>query len=215
MVLFKLCIADQKEGKAYQKEVKDAEAEHLVGLKIDEMIKGDLIGLNGFELKITGGSDKSGFPMRHGILGIRKKINIYGGVGFKGKGRRGKRVKGLKRRKTICGHKINENISQVNLVVVKEGPKKLSDALGVKGKEGEAKKEPKQQKAEPKETKAKESKPEDKEKKAETKEQQEKPKGKDEGKKEKPKEDNPKKPDEKKSPEKPKETTEEKKEENK
>ena len=85
MASYKLCIADPKKGKSYQKEVKDAEAAPFVGMKIDEIVKGDLIGMHGFEFKITGGSDKCGFPMRHGILGIRKRINIYGGVGFKGK----------------------------------------------------------------------------------------------------------------------------------
>lgn len=161
MVSYKLCIADPKKGRAYQKEVKDAEAQPFVNLRIDEIVKGGSIGLPGFEFKITGGSDKCGFPMRHGILGIRKRINIYGGVGFSGKsrvlkkGKKSKRLKGLKRRKTICGHKISENISQINLVTVKEGAKPLNEVLGVEDKaKGEAKKEsPKGEKKEEKKPK--------------------------------------------------------------
>ncbi|HIH10633.1 TPA: hypothetical protein HA241_00405, partial [Candidatus Woesearchaeota archaeon] len=42
------------------------------------------------------------------------------------------------RRKTVCGHKINEKIVQINLKVTKEGSKKLAAVLG---KEGEQKAE--------------------------------------------------------------------------
>jgi len=142
MAEFKLCISDPKTGKTYQKEVKDDQASPFIGLKIDEAINGEVIGATGFELKITGGSDYCGFPMRHGILGIRKRVSILGGVGFKGKGRNKKRRIGMKKRKTICGHKINEQITQINLVVTKAGAKDLGAALGVEGK-GEAKEAPK------------------------------------------------------------------------
>src|SRR3989338_6726698 len=103
MANFKLCIADPTTGKTYQTEAKDEEEKGFMGLNIGEGIKGELIDLHGYELLITGGSDYCGFPMRKGILGVRKKITLLGGVGFRGSG------KGIKRRKTVCGHKINEN----------------------------------------------------------------------------------------------------------
>jgi len=118
MASFKLTIADPKTGKCYQKEVKDAEASQFMGLNIDEAAKGDAFGMAGYEFTITGGSDYCGFPMRHGILGIRKKIHSLGGVGFRGLG------KGEKMRKTVCGHKIHEKIVQINLKITKEGSKK-------------------------------------------------------------------------------------------
>ena len=37
-----------------------------------------LPGIDGYEFLITGGTDYCGFPMRRGILGIRKKITISG-----------------------------------------------------------------------------------------------------------------------------------------
>ncbi|HLC65386.1 MAG TPA: 30S ribosomal protein S6e [Candidatus Nanoarchaeia archaeon] len=119
MTDFKLVVSD-KEGKSYQKELKSPQSDFLIGKNIGEAISGDLVGLQGFELKITGGSDNCGFPMRHGILGVRKKITLYGGVGFSGG------LPGERRRKTVCGHKINETITQVNLKVVK-GSQKLAD----------------------------------------------------------------------------------------
>lgn len=146
MVSFKLCISDPKTGKSYQKEVKDQQATPFIGLNIGETIKGELFDLTGYELQITGGSDYCGFPMRRGILGVRKKITIAGGVGFRSKG------KGIKRRKTVCGHKINETIVQINLKVIKEGTKKIAEALGIQEKpeEGKGKEKEKQKSKEEK-----------------------------------------------------------------
>lgn len=125
MVSFKLCISDPSTGKTFQKEVKDSLTNPFIGLKIGEAVKGDNIELAGYELQITGGSDYCGFPMRKGILGTRKKITIYGGVGFRGD------TKGIKRSKTVCGHKIHERMSQINLKVIKQGQKKLADIFGI------------------------------------------------------------------------------------
>ena len=133
MASFKLCISDSS-GKTFQKEVKDGNARPFIGLNIGETVKGDGFDLNGFEFQITGGSDYCGFPMRKGILGERKQLTVYGGIGFTGD------AKGIKRRKTVCGHKIHERISQINLKVVKEGSKKLGEVLGQK-EEAQEKKE--------------------------------------------------------------------------
>lgn len=150
MVSFKLCISDPS-GKTFQREVKDSLARPFMGLNIGETIKGDSIEISGYEFQITGGSDYCGFPMRKGILGLRKKIAIYGGVGFRGD------AKGIKRRKTVCGHKIHEKISQINLKVTKQGNKKLAEIFGVAEKpEEKAAKEPKKEEA--KEHKAEEKK---------------------------------------------------------
>ncbi len=124
MATFKLSIADPT-GKTYKKEIKDAEARPFIGMNVGETIKGDSFGLAGFEMRITGGSDYCGFPMRKGILGQRKKITILGGVGFRGA------EKGIALRKMVCGHKIHDKISQINLKVTKQGEKPLADALGV------------------------------------------------------------------------------------
>ncbi len=182
MADFKLTIADPKSGKCYQKEVKDAEAAPFIGLNIGETINGESFGLGGYEFQITGGSDYCGFPMRRGILGIRKKVILYGGVGFSGKmrplrkGKKPRRKGGIRKRKTVCGHKINDKIHQINLKVTKEGSKKIADTLGggkEAGKEGakpEGKPAEKAAEAKP-EAKPKEA-PKPEAKPAETKEEQ-------------------------------------------
>ncbi|OGX07662.1 MAG: hypothetical protein A2Z88_00775 [Omnitrophica WOR_2 bacterium GWA2_47_8] len=121
MATFKLSIADPKAAKTYKKEVKDNEARPFIGANIGENIKGDSFGMLGYELQITGGSDYCGFPMRRGILGQRKKVTILGGIGFKGA------QKGIAMRKTVCGHKIHEKISQINLKIAKAGEKPLTE----------------------------------------------------------------------------------------
>lgn len=126
MASFKLNIADPSEAKCYKTEIKDAQAAPLLGLNIGEKVDGSSLGIEGYEFEVTGGMDYAGFPMRHGILGERKRITMYRGTGFRGG------LKGMKKRKTVCGHKINERISAVNLKVTKQGSKKLSEMFGSK-----------------------------------------------------------------------------------
>ena len=158
MASFKLNLAT-KEGKCYKTEVKDQYAAPLMGLNIGEKIEGNKLGLEGYEFQVTGGMDYCGFPMRSGILGQRKKISIYKSIGFRGA------LKGIKRRKTVCGHKVNEKISAINLKVLKEGTKKLADMF-VKEEKAEANKD---DKAEKKPKEKKEAKPQAEEKKEEKK----------------------------------------------
>ena len=133
MVDLKLVIGT-KEGKTFQKEVKSPESDSLHGKHLGETIKGDALGMEGYEFLITGGSDKCGFPMRKGIQEHRKKVMIGGGSGFSGKKRflnkkKNKRTqKGLLKRRTVCGERINSIIRQVNLKVVKAGSKPLGEA---------------------------------------------------------------------------------------
>ncbi|MBI2660309.1 30S ribosomal protein S6e [Candidatus Woesearchaeota archaeon] len=169
MASFKLCISDPSTGKTFQREVKDNAASLFIGLNIGENIKGDSFEMSGYEFLITGGSDYCGFPMRKGILGLRKSLTVYGGVGFRGA------AKGIKIRKTVCGHKIHERISQVNLKVVKQGSKKLAEIFGKEEKAEEKEAKPKEQKPESKEAEVKEHKKaeEKKEEKAAAKEHKE------------------------------------------
>jgi len=151
MVSFKVVISN-KEGKSTQKEVSDPNSRSLIGKKIGEIIKGEFIGLTGYELQITGGSDYCGFPMRKDVPGMgRKKIFAVSGVGIRRAGR------GVKQRKTVCGNTIHPRISQINLKILKEGKESLFEAKAEekpKEKKGEKKKrEKKEEKEEPKEIK--------------------------------------------------------------
>ncbi len=135
MVDFKIVIG-AKDGKTYQKEVKSPESDNLLKRRINETISGSLIGFDGYEFMITGGSDKCGFPMRKGIQEPRKRVTVRGKtVGFSGKNRNKDKQKGLIKKKTVCGEMITKIIHQINLKVVKEGPNSLAEAPAEEAKE--------------------------------------------------------------------------------
>ena len=90
------------------KELKDSDANPLLGLTVCQETDASLVGLQG-KIKITGGSDKSGVPMRSDILGgSRKRVLISQGVGLQGT------EKGLRKRKLLRGNTISEEIYQIN-----------------------------------------------------------------------------------------------------
>ena len=123
-------IIGTKEGKTYTLELKEEQAALLNGKKIGDVIAGDVFGLAGYELKLTGGSDNSGFPMRKGILGNRKVQSLVSTPpGFKPK------RKGERRRKTIRGEVYDTSITEVNCVVSKAGAKPLSEIIKTENKE--------------------------------------------------------------------------------
>ena len=125
MAEFKLVISDPKTGKTTQKEIKDQSANAFLNKKIGETVAGESIDLTGYEFMITGGSDKSGFPMRKGIQSKRKKILVgKGSVGFSGKNR-GYTEKGIVKKKTVCGDRVDSGIAQINLKITKQGTAQL------------------------------------------------------------------------------------------
>ena len=128
MVDFKIVIGTE-DGKTHQKEIKSPESDNLLKRRINETISGNLIGFEGYEFLITGGSDKCGFPMRKGIQEPRKRITVKGKtVGFSGKNRHKDKQKGLINKKTVCGEMVTKIIHQINMKVVKDGAKPLSEA---------------------------------------------------------------------------------------
>ena len=116
----KIVVSDK--AVSYQMEAEDAK--QIVNLSIGDEFDGNVIGLEGYTLKITGGSDKNGFPMRRDISGPRRVRSLLtGGVGYNPK------VDGVKRRKTLRGNTISEDIVQVNTIVTKSGSQTLKDIL--------------------------------------------------------------------------------------
>jgi len=150
--MFKVVISEPKTKKSYQVE---KEAPSLVGLKIGDKFDGSMVGLNGFTLEVTGGSDKDGTPMRKDLDGpVRRKALLTKGVGFRGgktKKVHGKKkylkVKGMRKRKYIRGNTLSEDIAQVNCKII-EGEGDVPLILGIKKEEvkEEAKKEPEEKK---------------------------------------------------------------------
>lgn len=114
-----------KGGKAYSLELEGSKAERFLGKRIGDTINGELIGLNGYKLKITGGSDSDGFPMKKSVKGTKRVKSFMSG----GTGMRQKR-EGVKKRKFVRGRMVSEDTAQLNLKVTEEGSEEISKALG-------------------------------------------------------------------------------------
>lgn len=117
MAKFKIIVSEPETGKSQFIEVEGTQAVPLIGRKLGEVINGAAIKLSGYKLKITGGSDRDGFPMRPNIHGgVRVGAILSEGVGFHPASR------GERRRKTVRGNIITDAIVQINMKIV-EKPK--------------------------------------------------------------------------------------------
>jgi small subunit ribosomal protein S6e len=130
-------------GMSYAVDVKGANYNHFLGKKIGDVVDGQFVGegdqsLLGYKLQITGGSDRTGTPMRPDVNGgNRQAVLVTEGVGFKAhklvkkKGHRYRyRYSGLRKRRFFRGNTINQDTVQLNLKVVDAGKKSLGDILG-------------------------------------------------------------------------------------
>ena len=182
MPVWKFVIGEPNTRKTYQLEIDQSKAIGLIGKKIGEEFNGEIIGLPGYTLKITGGTDKDGFPMHPSVNGTgRRKILLSGPPCFHPK------LEGQRKRKMVHGNMISEDIVQINVKVIKKGEKPLEELLPTKPKKEEAKKEEKveekKKEVKPEEEKKPEAKPQEEEKeKSEEKEKVEPEKKKAEGK---------------------------------
>ena len=105
---FKLVISDSK-GKSSSHELRDKSAQPLLGSKIGDVLDSSIIGMEQGKIKITGGSDKSGTPMRQDIHGgVKKYVLISKGVGMRNS------TEGARVRKLIRGNMVTEEIFQLN-----------------------------------------------------------------------------------------------------
>jgi len=142
-MVFKINVSHK--GKTYKTETSD---ESLVGLSIMDKIDGKQLSqdLIGYELEITGTSDKAGFAGFANIEGpgLKKVLLGYGkGMHKKPKGEKKKssRPKGLRLRKTVRGKEISLDTIQINTKVLKEGQKKFESLFDKKEESSEEKKE--------------------------------------------------------------------------
>ena len=109
MAQFKLVVSDTK-GKSIMQELKDRAAQPLLGSKIGAVLDASIIGIAGGKLKIMGGSDKSGTPMRSDVHGgVKKYVLLPTGVGNRSEARI---------RKLVRGNMVTEEIYQLNCMLV-------------------------------------------------------------------------------------------------
>jgi len=136
MAKFKVIVSDPEAGSSRVVEVEGARAVPLVGRRLGEVIDGAAVGMSGYKLRVTGGSDKDGFPMRPNVHGgVRVSVILSEGVGFQSsKG-------GERRRKTLRGNVVTDDIVQINMMVVEKPKKKEKEKKEEKVKEEEKREE--------------------------------------------------------------------------
>lgn len=109
---FKLVISNTR-GKSITQELKDRAAQPLLGSKIGDIIDSSVVGISGGKMKFTGGSDKSGTPMRPDVHGgVKKYVLLSRGVGMRNI------IDGNRLRKLVRGNMVTEEIYQLNCQLI-------------------------------------------------------------------------------------------------
>jgi small subunit ribosomal protein S6e len=112
-----LIVSDPATGKSQRVEIDENRMSPLVGTRIGQTIEGSLAGMQGYKLKLTGGTDKDGIPMRPDVHGSAKaRVVLSGGVGYSPKNH------GEKKRKVVRGNTISHETTFLNFVIM-EAPK--------------------------------------------------------------------------------------------
>ena len=139
-------------GKSYNMTVSGNNMSQFLGKKIGDVVDGIFVGegeqtLAGYKLEITGGSDKTGTPMRSDLDGgNRQSILVTSSTGFVGhklvhktKGAEKKRFRykpdGMRKRRFFRGNTITQDTRQINLKVIEAANKSLADILGAESEE--------------------------------------------------------------------------------
>jgi small subunit ribosomal protein S6e len=112
LVEFKVVISDSK-GNSTSQEIRDKGAQPLLGAKIGDTMDSSIFGFKDGMIKITGGSDKSGTPMRSDLHGgVKKYILMTDSVGARNLD------PGERKRKLVRGNLITEEIYQLNCQLI-------------------------------------------------------------------------------------------------
>lgn len=132
MASFKVVVSDPESGETFQRDADDQDANRFLGRSLGEEVDGGAVGLDGYEIEVTGGSDTAGRPMRGDVPGTElKQLLLTGGVGYHPE------VDGERRRVTVRGREISDETRQINAEIVSRGDSSIDELLG-EGDEDEA-----------------------------------------------------------------------------
>jgi small subunit ribosomal protein S6e len=107
-----LIVSDPVNGTSQRIELEDQQLRPLIGTRIGQVIDGTIAGLQGYKIKLTGGTDRHGIPMRPDVHGSAKaRIVLSGGVGYKPK------KKGERKRKVVRGNIVSLETTFLNFVI--------------------------------------------------------------------------------------------------
>jgi small subunit ribosomal protein S6e len=125
MAEFTVAVADPEDGTTYQVDVADQDANRFIGKEIGEEVTGSAVGLDGYTLEVTGGSDDAGRPMRDDVRGAAlKNIMLEGGTGYHPE------KDGERKRVTVRGREISDSTRQINATITARGSEDVAALLG-------------------------------------------------------------------------------------
>ncbi|MDZ7687949.1 MAG: 30S ribosomal protein S6e [Halobacteriales archaeon] len=117
----RVVVSNPDTGSSYQVET-DVDA--YVGSAIGDEVDGGPVGLDGYTLEITGGSDDTGRPMRGDVEGQGiAEILVSGGTGYN------PTRDGERRRVSVRGGAVGDATVQLNTRVVEEGSGDIDELL--------------------------------------------------------------------------------------
>jgi small subunit ribosomal protein S6e len=129
MAPFEVVVSDPDSGRTFQREVEGQDANRFVSRSLEEEVDGGAVGLDGYTLELTGGSDDAGRPLRADVDGPDlREVLLTGGVGFDPE------REGERKRVTVRGSEISDAVAQINAKIVEHGDADLDAVFG----EGEA-----------------------------------------------------------------------------
>ncbi|MFC6769051.1 30S ribosomal protein S6e [Natrinema soli] len=129
MASFTVVVGDPESGSSYQLEAEEQDANRFMGKSIGEEVDGGSVGLDGYTLEITGGSDEAGRPLNGEVSGPNLTQVLMKG---RQTGYRPKRD-GERRRITVRGREISDAVAQVNASIAERGSTDVDDLLGEGG----------------------------------------------------------------------------------
>ena len=133
MAKFKVIVSDPQTGASKVVELEEARASPFIGRKLGETLDGTVVDLPAHKVQLMGGSDKDGVPMRSNVHGgVRRAVVLSGGTGFSPK------KKGARKRKTVRGSTIPDEIVQINMKIVERPAGAAPIAVPVKAKAEQA-----------------------------------------------------------------------------
>lgn len=127
MATFTVVVGDPESGASYQLEAEDQDANRFLGRSIGEEVEGSSVGLDGYTLEITGGSDEAGRPLNDSVAGANLREILMTGrqTGYK------PTRDGERRRITVRGREVSDAVAQVNAAIVGRGDADVEELLGL------------------------------------------------------------------------------------
>jgi small subunit ribosomal protein S6e len=125
MAEYTVAVSDPEDGATYRVDVDGQDANRFAGRELGESVDGEAVGLPGYTLEWTGGSDGAGRPMRGDVRGNDlTEILTDGGVSFNPE------RDGERKRITVRGRAVGEATSQINVRIDERGDGDVAELLG-------------------------------------------------------------------------------------